>query len=279
MAERFLYLPAVGFAIAAAALGSRLPLGKARAPIAAVVIVLFAARTMARNPAWRDNLALASSDVLSAPRSFRVHEMLAHALHEQDPRGNLDAAIAEEEQAWGILRGLPDADIPVATPMNLGGYYLEKGDAAGPSANMWYEKAVAVLLKGREIAQAIEHRWEETQKAHNKPLAGRAASPNLYFNLGQAYGSLGRYQEALEALRFGRAIDPSQTQFYDSMAAAYAGLGRRDEAAMVMEEKKVVQGGSTVPCEVIEDLAKAWEEARRPEKAREIRARGCGVGR
>jgi hypothetical protein len=275
MAERFLYLPAVGFTIAVAALGGRLELARARVPLAAALIALFAGRTMARNPAWRDNLALASSDVPSAQRSFRVHEMRAQALHERDPRGNLDAAIAEQEQAWEILRGLPTADIPVATPMNLGGYYLEKGDASGPAATTWYEKAVAVLLTGREISRAAEKQWDDAQRAHGKPLQGRAVPPNLYFNLGQSYGSLGRYQEALEALRFGRGIDPGQAQFYDSMAAAYAGLGRREDAAMVIEEKRVVEGGETKSCAALEDLAKAWEEARHPEKAREVRAMGC----
>src|SRR5262249_40570886 len=112
MAERFLYLPTVGFALAAAAIGSRLPLGKSRLVAAAVLIVLCVARTYERNPAWRDNLALASSDVGNAPRSFRVHEMLAQALHAQDAHANLDAAIAEEERAWEILRVLPPAEIP-----------------------------------------------------------------------------------------------------------------------------------------------------------------------
>src|SRR5262249_26034185 len=158
-------------------------------------------------------------------------EMLAQALHAQDAHANLDAAIAEEERAWEILRVLPPAEIPVATPQNLGGYYLEKGDAAGAAGNAWYEKAVVVLLRGREISQAAERAWDDAQRAHGKPLHGRSASPNLYFNLGQAYGSLGRYQEALDTLRFGRAIDPAQMQFYDPMAAAYAGLGQRDQAA------------------------------------------------
>ena len=278
MAERFLYLPAVGFTIAVAALGSRLPLGHARIAVAAALILAFAGRTLARNPVWRDNLALASADVSSAPRSFRVHEMLAKALHDQNPRANLDAAIAEQEKAWEILFKLPAADIPVATPMNLGGYYLEKGDAVEHNAKGWYERAVAVLLRGREISEAAEKAWDNEQRAHGKPLRGRAALPNLYFNLGQAYGSLGRYQEAWEALRFGRAIDPSQLQFYDSLAAANAGLGRREDAAMIMEEKRVVQGGETKSCAALRDLAAAWEEARRPEKAEEVKHKATACG-
>jgi hypothetical protein len=46
-----------------------------------------------------------------------------------------------------------------------------------------------------------------------------------------------------------------------------------------MEEKKVVEGGATGSCAAIEDLSKAWQEARRPEKAAEVRGKGCGAGR
>jgi len=274
MADRFLYLPSVAFAIAVTALGCRMGLqGRLKPIVLAAVIAVFASRTFARNAAWKDNLALASSDASTAPGSFRVREMLAQALHEQDPRGKLDAAIAEEEVAWGILRPLPAASIPVQTPMNLGGYYLEKGDQAGAA---WYEKAVEILLRGREISQANEKAFDEVQRAHGKPLRGRSALPNLYFNLGQAYGSLGRYPEALEAFRFGRAIDPSQTQFYEPMAAAYAGFGKPNLAAMAMEEKRVVEGSATASCAAWADLAAAYEEARLPERARDMRQRAAG---
>jgi hypothetical protein len=272
MAERFLYLPAVGFAIAVTAIATRLPLGRARLVIAAAAILLFTARTVARNPAWLNEISLASTDVTSAPYSFRVHEMLAHALHD---RGNLDAAIAEEERTWEILRPLPVAWIPVATPMNLGGYYLEKGDAAGSRANIWYEKAVAVLLRGREIAREVGKQWDAAQIAHGRPLRAHTASPNLYFNLGQGYGLLGRYPEAVEAFRFGRAIAPAETKFYDPLAAAYMGLGRREEASMILEEKRLLESGGVASCAAIEDLAKAWEDARRPESARELREKSC----
>jgi tetratricopeptide (TPR) repeat protein len=269
MTERSLYLPAVAFAIAVAALGSRLKPGQARTAAAAALIVVFAGRTFARNPAWRDNDALARSDVETAPRSFRVHEMLAQALH----GASLDAAIREEERAWEILRGLPTASIPVATPMNLGGYYLEKGDLAGRE---WYEKAIAILLRGREISNAAERAWDEAQRAHGRPLVGRSATPNLFFSLGQAYGSLGRYQEALEALQFGHGIDPSAVQFYEPMAAAWVGLGRKDQAAMVMEEKRVLEGGGSRSCAALADLAAAWDVARRPDQAAAMRARAQG---
>jgi tetratricopeptide (TPR) repeat protein len=234
------------------------------------VIAIYAGRTHVRNTAWQDNLALASADVTRSPRSFRTHEMLAQALHERDPRGNLDAAIREEERAWEIVNALPAREIPVSTPMNLGGYYLEKADVSGPE---WYEKALAILLRGSEISRLQERDWDELQRAHGRPLRGRWAAPNLYFNLGQAYGSLGRYQEALEAHRFGRAIDPGQMQFYDPMAAAYTAMGQPTQAMVTGEEKRVVQGGDTRDCDAFTDLAAAYDEARQLERASEMRRR------
>jgi tetratricopeptide (TPR) repeat protein len=284
MAERFLYVPSIAFAMLVAALGSRLALPpRIKAVAAAAMVALLAGRTWARVPAWNSNLALAASDVATAPSSFRVREMLAHALYAADPRGNLDAAIREQEAAWQILEPLAPRWIPAQTPMNLGGYYLEKGDLAGgdtAQARPWYEKAVAVLVRGREISQAAEKAYDDAQRAHRRPLRVRAAPANLYFNLGQAYGSLGRYPEALEALRFGRAIDPAQPQFYDSLAAAYAGLGQKDRAALVMQEKAAIEGRAVeggVGCEAWAELAQAWDQARRPEPAREAqeKARGC----
>ena len=67
MAERFLYLPSVGFAMAVSALVYRVPLPQVRVAFLAVTIALFAVRLYARNLAWQDDLTLASTDVQTAP--------------------------------------------------------------------------------------------------------------------------------------------------------------------------------------------------------------------
>jgi tetratricopeptide (TPR) repeat protein len=76
MAERLAYLPSLGVCFLAghllAALGSR-P-GRGRLAVAATVLLVtaMAARSVARVPAWKDNLTLATTDVVSQPRSAKL---------------------------------------------------------------------------------------------------------------------------------------------------------------------------------------------------------------
>jgi hypothetical protein len=256
MAERFLYLPSIGFAVAVAALLYRL---KDRVPVQVIAILLIAvwsARTFARNLDWQDNLTLARADVENAPRSARLHEMLASSLFTQDPVHNLDAAIASGEKAWEILRVLPAGEIYQQTPAHLGAYYRMKGDAVGPPENReWYQKSVAVLERARESSQAIEKAYDQAQLAHGKPLATRLAYQPLYADLGLAYIRLGRNREAVEALRYGREVDPRTPALYDLLAAAYAAEGEAQLAAATVLEKTLLLGPTP---EAMDQVAKIY---------------------
>jgi tetratricopeptide (TPR) repeat protein len=258
MAERFLYLPSIGFAIAAATLLYRL---KTRIPVQAIAIVLvavLACRTFARNRDWLDNLSLARADVASAPRSARLHEMLASSLFAQDPVRNLDAAIGSGEKAWEILRGLPPVEIYQQTPARLGAYYRLKGDAVGPPHNReWYEKAAAMLERARESSQVIEKAYDLAQLAHGKPLATRLAYQPLYADLGMVYLRLGRYGDAVEALRYGREVDPRTPDLYDLLSAAYTAQGDSARAAVTVLEKTLLLGATP---EALGQIARVYGE-------------------
>lgn len=246
MAERFLYLPSVAFAIAVVALVWRVVPRKTATALLAAVVALCGCRTFARNFAWHDNLALASADVQTTPASFKLHDMLAKSLFDADPRGNLDGAIAEQERAWAILQPLPPRLSTELTPSYLGIYYQLKGDASGgphsPPGRAWYEKSAAVLLRAREISRAAETAFDETQRAAGKPLSARGASPDLYLNLAAALLGLERYGEALEAARYGLGLDPRRTEATDEMALAYLGMGRPQDAAVAVLEHGLLEG-------------------------------------
>jgi hypothetical protein len=131
MAERFLYLPSVGFAIAVVGLAYRWGRERLTAALLAAVTGLFACRTFTRNYDWKDNLTLSTADVRVAPYSFSLRRMLAGALFNQDQRGNIDAAIGQAETAWNILRALPPERNFSRPPSDLGRYYRTKGDQMG----------------------------------------------------------------------------------------------------------------------------------------------------
>jgi tetratricopeptide (TPR) repeat protein len=244
MAERFLYLPAVALAIALVALLDRPPGRRYATAILVAAGLLFAVRTFARNPAWTSNLALASADVETAPRSARLHDMLAQALFEQDPQGNIDRVIQEQERACEILFALPPAQASELTPTYLGIYYVLKAARVDDAAlrRPWYQKALQVLLKAREISQAAEKAHDDRLRAQGEPLAARSAYQQLYFTLANVYLYLGRYQEAVEALRYGKALNPRALVAYDKLSMAYSAMGNLQWAAVSLEEKAQLDG-------------------------------------
>ncbi len=246
MAERFLYLPCIAFAVALVALAFRYCPPVAARIALAILLAFWTGRTLMRNPAWNNNLTLAQTDVETAPASFGLHEHLAAALFEQDPQRNLERAIHEGETAWRILSVLPRQWQFQPTPANLGAYYRFKGDALGgaatPQGREWHEKALAILQQAREVARAAEKSYDEAQLAHHKPLGKRIAFRDVYFNLGAVYALLGRYPEALEAYRYGRLLDPGSTDPYDELAAVYQAEGDAGRAAIMLHEKGLLEG-------------------------------------
>lgn len=241
MADRFLYLPSVAFAVALVALADRLASPKIVTLVLAAVIALYGTRTFVRNFAWRDELALATADLRVAPASFRLHNMMATALLEKDPRRNLDRAISEEERSWAIVEPLPARWTVQAIPAALGHDYQMKGDASGgplsPAGRLWYQKAAAILLRARDLSQAYERAFDQTQRAAGILLGRRLLSPDLYLDLGATMMGLGRYSEAWDAYRYAHGFNPNLSDPYDGMALAAQEMGRPEDAVIVAEEK------------------------------------------
>ena len=242
MAERFLYLPSVAFAIALVALLSRLKGGRHTVTVVTVLAVLYAGRTFARNFAWDSDLTLATADVQTTPESFRLHDMLAKALFEQDARRNIDRSIQEEEKSWAILAPLPPARSSEFPPTFLGVYYAAKADLDPANSRAWYAKSLAVLEKAREISQAAAKAYDDLQRARGAPPTERSGFQQLYFNLANACLNLGRYQEAIDALRYGRGLNPAALEAFDGMEVAYAAAGNLRMAAVSLVEKAQVDG-------------------------------------
>jgi tetratricopeptide (TPR) repeat protein len=242
MGERLLYLPAVAFALTAAALAYRFV--PRRAPIVlGALLLLYTGRTLARNSAWDGAFSLASADVPTSPRSARLREALAKALFERDERGNIDAVIAEQESACAIVAPLPpvlSSELPQA---HLGIYYAIKAGQLGKDRRrQWYERSIAALLRAREIAEVQAKAFDAAQAAHGKPLSKLPSFQLLYFYLANDYAVLGRYPEALEAARYGMGIDPRFTDGYDALSGLYLAAGRPRDAAVALLEKAQVDG-------------------------------------
>ena len=155
---------------------------------------------------------------------------------------NIDRSIQEEEKSWAILAPLPPARSSEFPPTFLGVYYAAKADLDPANSRAWYEKSLAVLEKAREISQAAAKAYDDLQRARGAPPTERSGFQQLYFNLANTCLNLGRYQEAIDALRYGRGLNPAALEAFDGMEVAYAAAGNLRMAAVSLEEKAQVDG-------------------------------------
>ncbi len=154
MAERFLYLPAAGFAVCltlalyAAARRFKVP---PRAPLVAglAIVAAFLVRTSARNDDWHDDTSFASAAVEAAPLSFKTHMWEGAAEARDHPgRAGIEMAVNQMDQALAILAPLPDRLSDATVYYRSGMAYLTARR---------YDRARDMLLRSRAILRE-QHR-------------------------------------------------------------------------------------------------------------------------
>jgi len=224
-AERRVYLPSIGFFLAA------LPglLWLLREKMAAVrlglgcLLLLYGAGTFHRSAVWADELALWRDTAEKSPQKVRPLEWLGRVYKE---RGQPRKAI----EVWRRALTLLDEDNPRRAYLlsNLGVAYAgleEYGKAVkaysgaielrGRVAEFWAHRAVALLRLGRE-----EQGWRNFETAFQL----NQSSPALYQLRGQEYFLKGRYAEAVEDFETALRLQPENQDVRHNLAAARAML-------------------------------------------------------
>ncbi|HTM49596.1 MAG TPA: DUF1736 domain-containing protein [Bryobacteraceae bacterium] len=228
MAERFLYLPSIGFAGCVVAgvysVARRLPAAWPAAPaVLAAIALASGARTFARNRDWLDARSLWTSAVLSAPNSFRTHMLLgATSTH---PKG-LDLALSETERGLAILDPLPDRLNDASSYSKAGFLYCRIGDSGKPRSADWYRKSVNAFIRAGRIGH----------------VAGKI-SAEPYFGMAIAYFRLGDSARAVEALN-ATSIEWPRPEFFEGLSGAYSAAGDLRQAAVTLIEGLVLDPGA-----------------------------------
>lgn len=257
MAERFLYLPSVGYAGCLAF--SVISFGRylAQWPVfdhmdsekirerylpacLALIVFCYGMRSFIRNYDWQNNVTFWSQAVAACPNSFKTHLGLAQALFDGDnDHSNIDGAIAAVEKSLAIT------DLAPAALINAGHYYRIKGDMLAecqangelvsiPACAAWYTKSIAVLKRAaeREHAigqQAVERMLENGKDPNQMPEFGTA---NLYYELGFNYLRLGDTNRALDAFSIMRHLSPTDPAAYEFIGSCQMSEGQLEQGAI-----------------------------------------------
>ncbi len=216
--ERFFYIPALGMFALAGIGAERLFRRYGFSVVVAMGLIMlgYAARTVARNRDWKDDFSLFSSAVHSYPNSAKMHQAVGQVLAE---RGLMDRAVLAFRRALSIRE-------EAMTYNNLGNAYGVKGA---------FEQAAAAYRKAVDLDPQYAEAWMnlgvtamragETRMAAEGFKQAAVLLPEdkeTHFNLGVALEKTGRPEEAEQAYRRSAALGD---------ARAYLNLG------MVLESK------------------------------------------
>lgn len=251
MAERFLYLPSVGFSVLIALGLASIVKGLTqwridgesvcpawtRIVVPIAVIAALALRTHVRNEDWRDELSFWKSAAAASPESFKTHKGLAGALFDtQQTEDNLDLAIARLETGRRILeqRPLDPARREATLYVHLGIYLRRKADLLterGSAAEglAYFRRAVAVLEKAREVDRFTVAKRLRALRARGgeSPEYG---DENIYATLGYCQMRLESWPEVVATAAYLQMISPSHPFGYTLAGVADAKQSRVDAA-------------------------------------------------
>jgi tetratricopeptide (TPR) repeat protein len=222
--EHRMYLPMTMLAVALAAVLNGLR-GRMRILIpagAAVVILLLAVATRARNETWADPVRLAYDVAQKSPAKPRPQTNLRVAYR--------NAGRYQEAEA-AFRRSLELDPWRWTTHYALGALYLETGQPEEAEAE--FRETVRLSPTATRAAYAIGEALE---------AQGRTEEAfSYYMSLGSQLGMAGRAFEAMEPLRRAVALDPASSVAHNSLGNVY-GMAGMTELALI-EYRAAVEHG------------------------------------
>lgn len=214
MGERFLFVPSVGFLLAGVILLRRLS-GRMQQPaldyaVVGVLAALFAVRTVVRNPDWKDNFTLFTTDVYHSPNSAKVRTAAGGALVDAattaplPPPAQRDAYL---DEAIGHLQAATEI-------------YPEHGQAWLLLGNAWFNRNA---------------QYEKALNCFQTAIFHRPGLIDAYQNAAVTASKLKRYDRATEYYRQAAARRPQSDTYWYEAGIAYEEWGKPDSAIYAFE--------------------------------------------
>jgi len=263
MSERFLFMPSLGLCLALVMVVVQVIYGKnpslagARPTglltVIGLLAVVYSVKTISRNPAWKDNFTLFTTDVKTSPNSAKLQNAMGGELITQATTNGKYAAqktqmLLEAEQhlqkAVSIHPGYKDAFLL------LGNCYVfleqyEKAIAAYNNARSLTPNDASVLgnleLAYRSAGKYYGEQRGDVQKAFGFLQQAYALNAKDYETirlLGVAYGVSGNPQKAVEYFLKGVEMQPKNAFAWFELGVGYQNGAQPDKAKEAFDQAK-----------------------------------------
>ncbi len=216
LADRYLYLPSLGVAAGAGALGSAW-LGSLRSSgrrllgsvAVGLVLIAFATLTVARQRVWQNSLTLWGDTIRRPPVHAKAYFFYGRNLH---------------------LRGDPQGALP----------YYERSHALEPDVYITLLRFGLACAEVGEMGRA-EALLRSALARPNIPPESRAPAA---FNLALVLAARGRHEEAISAYHEALGMAPDHAPIYASLARSLRWLGRPREARLRIAQALELEPGN-----------------------------------
>jgi len=216
-AERFLYVPSIGIALAVGAAAQRLlqrRWGKVAVGLAATILISTASvASFERSQVWKDQLSLYEDTIQKSPKADLIRLNLGHAYIENERFAEGYELIGDVNMGIGML------------PRAIEAYQL--GLAAAPNSS--------ALLKKVGIAYVDLERYTEGVSFLERAAHHGAGGADLDVNLGIAQLRTNNIPASIESLKKGLDKDETVVKAYRYLGYALTISGRHSEADTVYQ--------------------------------------------
>jgi tetratricopeptide (TPR) repeat protein len=260
MAERFLYMPSLGFCLALGLL--LMKLSRVRLPVKPVysvssfftqnvtvitavllAVILYSFKTVSRNKDWQDNVHLFGKDVQTSPNSARTHynwglsNIYDLYLEEEDPglkKEYLEEGRRELETALDIYPEYFEAEKP------LGYVHLKQG--AYETAVKHFDQYLVMnpkdvaTLNNKAAALMGMQMYQGAIPVLELALAKEPSDTSAVKNLGRCYAYTQQFSKAVEYFLKSIQLSPGVSENYRLAGMAYQFLGDSTRARPYLEK-------------------------------------------
>ena len=251
-AERYLYLPSMGFAFVAARLVYSEKIKKIRFAVLAAAVFLvtvYSIKTVTRNTVWKNETSFWSDTVKKSPDGWLPNNQMGIVLGLQ----------GEYEEAADHFRAAMRLNpYEIDPPLNLGFTLLDQGNTG--SAERLFKRITGLLPSscrahtGLGIACMKEGRFSRAQQELRAAIKLNPDSAQAHKYMGMVYEAQGDFDAAIVQFKFLAKLAPSPEN-YNFLGGAYLKQDLRDKAATSYQAALQIDPADSVALKALKALS------------------------
>ncbi len=283
MSERFLYMPSVGFTFVLSWLLYRLAAKKGKPQIknswlmVGAISLLFSIKTISRNPAWKDDYTLFTTDIRTSHNSAKLQNSVGGKMVERAQSLDGEARLAL------IKKAIPHFQKAIELHPFFKNAYLQMGNALVylgeyEKAIPYYDQALRIdpsfveAITNKGVALAGLNRYDEALQQYEQALKvkpqyqdARQRKLTTLREAGRYYGRQNDLAKALKYLHLAERENPKDYQTLHLLGVAY-GFAQQTEQAISYFEKALQYAPESEAAPIYFDLGSAYYNAKQNEK-------------